>query len=352
MIDQPSSKISESPVSDNFVDALAAARNGDTNAFSQLTEKYRLELLAHCYRMMGSIEDAEDLVQETFLRAWRRIETYEGRASFRAWLYKIATNASLDALARLPRRTLPIEEEESGGGVVAEQAPGSEPAWVEPFPDAWLTPHSTGPEARYDAYESISLAFLVALQLLSPRQRTMLILADVMDWAIAEIADLLGISLSAATSLLHRARETMKQRNQSGKLHPSKIGIPNDQTRHLLDRYARAWESADLKEIISLLADDAIFPMPPMPVAVLGKQAMLTLYTESILAGDARGRWKLVPIRANGQPGFAFYRLDEGTHQHRAFALQVLTIEKGLVVNATTFGFPALFQYFDLPAGL
>ena len=162
---------------------------------------------------------------------------------------------------------------------MAEQASGSEPAWVEPFPDAWLAASSAGPEARYDAYESISLAFLVALQILPPRQRTVLILADVMDWAIADIADLLEISLSAATSLLHRARETMKQRNQSGKLHRSRMGIPNDQTRQLLDRYARAWESADLDGIIALLADDAIFPMPPMPAAVLGKQAMVALYT-------------------------------------------------------------------------
>ncbi len=223
--------VSESLLSEDFLHSLAAARNGDRDAFSHLTEPYRLELRAHCYRMLGSIEDAEDLVQETFLRAWRRLETYEGRASFRAWLYKIATNASLDALERLPRRILPIEEEDSGGGGAAEQASGSEPAWIEPFPDAWLAASSAGPEARYDAYESISLAFLAALQILSPRQRTALILADVMDWTVAEIADLLEISLSAATSLLHRARETMKQRNQSGKLHPSRMAIPDDQTR-------------------------------------------------------------------------------------------------------------------------
>jgi RNA polymerase sigma-70 factor (ECF subfamily) len=278
------------------------------------------------------------------------LETYEGRASFRAWLYKIATNASLDALERLPRRTLPLEDGDSGGGKLAEQSSDGEIAWLEPFPDAWLSPNSTGPEGRYDAYESISLAFLVALQILPPRQRTALILADVMDWAITEIADVLGISLSAATSLLHRARETMKQRNQSGKLYLSKIALPNDQTRQILDRYARAWESADLDGIIALLADDAIFPMPPMPTAVLGKQAMIALYTGSILAGDARGRWKLVPLRASGQPGFAFYCLDEATQKYLAFAIQVLTIEKGLVTNATTFGFPALFAYFGLPA--
>jgi RNA polymerase sigma-70 factor (ECF subfamily) len=258
-------------------------------------------------------------------------------------LYKIATNASLDAVERLPRRILPIEEGDSGALVVAE------PAWIEPYPDAWLAASNASPEVRYDIYESISLAFLVALQILPPRQRIVLILADVMDWKISEIADLLEISLSAATSLLHRARVTMKQRNQFGKLHRSRMGIPDDQTRQLLDQYARAWESADLDGIIALLADDAIFPMPPMPAAVLGKQAMVALYKESILAGDAHGRWKLVPISANGHPGFAFYCLDEATNHHHAFALQVLTIENGLVVNAITFGFPALFQYFNLP---
>ena len=234
--------------------------------------------------------------------------------------------------------------------LAGEQSGRSEPAWIEPFPDLWLSATSASPEARYDIFESISLAFLVALQILPPRQRTVLILADVMEWTVKDIADVLDISVSAATSLLRRARVTMKERNQSGKLNRSKIGVPTDsQTRQLLDQYARAWESADLDGIIAMLADDAIFPMPPMLPAILNKQAMITLYKDVILTGDARGRYKLVPIRANGQPGFAFYRLDESTRHHKAFALQELTIENGLVINATTFGFPALFHYFNLP---
>jgi RNA polymerase sigma-70 factor, ECF subfamily len=347
-----SSEISAALLAEDFKQILASARGGNSDAFSRLTEPYRLELRAHCYRMMGSLEDAEDLVQETFLRAWRRLETYQGRASFRAWLYKIATNASLDALERQPKRVLSLEADNSEGVLAAEQAVGNEPAWIEPFPDLWLSATSAGPEARYDAYESISLAFLVTLQILPSRQRIVLILADVMDWAIAEIANILDISVSATTSLLRRARVTMKERNQSGKLFLSKIGIPDNQTRQILDQYAHAWESADLDGIIALLADDAIFPMPPMLPSVLRKQAMIALYTDVILAGDTGGRWKLVPIRANGQPGFAFYRLDEETHLHQAFALQVLTIEDGLVVSVTTFGFPALFPYFGLPANL
>jgi len=348
-----SREISEALLSEKFDRALSAARSGDSDSFSQLTEPYRLELVAHCYRMMGSIEDAEDLVQETFLRAWRRLETYQGRASFRAWLYKIATNVCLDALENLPRRVLTLEAENSDGVLTAEQSGGSEPAWIEPFPDLWLSATSAGPEARYDTYESISLAFLVALQILPPRQRTVLILADVMDWAVKEIADVLGISVSAATSLLRRARVTMKERNQSGNLNRSKIGVPADsQIRQLLDQYARAWESADLDGIIAMLADDAVFPMPPMMPAILNKPAMVALYKDVIFTGDARGRYKLVPIHANGHPGFAFYRLDESNHHHKAFALQELTIENGLVINATTFGFPALFHYFNLPENL
>ena len=344
-----SSEISTALLAEDFEPTLAAARGGNSDAFSRLTEPYRPELRAHCYRMLGSLEDAEDLVQETFLRAWRRLETYQGRASFRAWLYKIATNASLDALEHLPRRVLSLEAEHSEGVLAAE----SEPAWIEPFPDLWLSATSASPEARYDASESISLAFLVALQILPPRQRTVLILADVLDWAVAEIADVLGISVSATTSLLRRARVTMKERNQSGKLCRSKVGVPADgQTRQLLDQYARAWESADLDGIIALLAGDAIFPMPPMLPDILNKQAMVALYKDVILSGDARGRYRLVPIHANGQPGFAFYRLNEHTQRHEAFALQELTIENGQVVNATTFGFPALFPYFNLPAQL
>ena len=306
------SEISEPIRAEEFVHSLASARSGNAEAFSRLTEPYRGELRAHCYRMIGSLEDAEDLVQETFLRAWRHIDTYAGRASFRAWLYKIATNASLDALERLPRRTLPLETE------AAEQAPGGAPAWVEPFPDAWRAPTSASPEARYDAYESISLAFLVALQILPPRQRTVLIFADVLDWPMSEIAGVLGISLSAATSLLHRARVTLKQRNAAGKLDRSRLGFPNDQARRLLDRYARAWESADLDGIIALLADDALFPMPPMPFPIQGKQAMAAFYTAHVFNGDARGRWKLLPIQASAQPGFAFYRLDDATRKYHA----------------------------------
>jgi len=345
-------EIAKNLSSNDIASSLAAARGGDPQSFSILTEPYRHELITHCYRMLGSIEDAEDLVQETFLRAWRRLETYEGRASFRAWLYKIATNACLDALEHLPKRTLPIEMGNPSDPSAPLLMPPIESIWVEPYPDEWLAPASSSPEARYDAYESISLAFLVALQSLTPRQRTVLILADVLDWPVAEISNALGISISASTSLLHRARATMKQRNVSGGLDRARIGMPDEQTRQLLDRYASAWESADIDGIIALLAEDAAFPMPPLPVWYQGRAAIRTLIAGTILFGEANGRWKLLPIRTNGQPGFAFYRIDELTQKYHPFALQVLTIDKGMISDATTFGFPTLFQYFGLPSVL
>jgi RNA polymerase sigma-70 factor (ECF subfamily) len=331
---------------------LTAARGGDKDAFSLLTEPHRLELMTHCYRMLGSLEDAEDQVQETFLRAWRRLETYQERASFRAWLYKIATNACLDALQGKAKRILPLELPGPSDLAAALPAPVLEPVWIEPYPDEWIAPTHSNPEARYDSYESVSLAFLAALQVLPPRQRIVLILADVMDWPMAEIADTLETTISSATSLLHRARVTMKQRRIPEGKDMARMKMPADQTRELLDRYVRAWESADIQGIISLLADNATFPMPPLPFWVQGKQAISELLSSNILAGEGQGRWKLIPVHANGQLGFAFYRMDETMQSYIPFAMQILTIADGLVSDVTTFGMPALFGYFRLPQKL
>ena len=331
---------------------LAAARSGDKDAFTILTEPHRLELMTHCYRMLGSIEDAEDQVQETFLRAWRRLETYQERASFRAWLYKIATNACLDAMQRQPKRLLPLELPGPGDPGAPLPAPILDPVWIEPFPDEWIAPSVANPEARYDSYESVSLAFLAALQVLPPRQRIVLILADVMDWPMGEIADTLKTTISSVTSLLHRACLTMKQRHIPEGKDMARMKMPAAQTREVLDRYVHAWESADIQGIISLLSDTATFPMPPLPFWVQGKQAVAELISRNILAGEGRQRFKLVPLQANGQPGFAFYWVDEATRTYHAYALQVITIEDGLLSDVTTFGMPALFGYFQLPAVL
>ncbi len=190
---------------------LYAARAGDASAFEALIEPHRHELLVHCYRIMGSPQDAEDLVQETFLRAWRRLNTYEGRSTFRAWLYKIATNACLDALAHHPRRTLPPNSYPAEEPQSSKSAPTFEPIWLEPFPDELMAPTDVAAESRFEARESIRLSFLLALQILPPRQRCVLILSDVLDWHPRELADMLGTSTASVNSLLHRARWTLKK---------------------------------------------------------------------------------------------------------------------------------------------
>jgi len=340
---QPSSGI---PAAAQF---LPAALAGDSAAFESLTEPYRRELLAHCYRILGSLEDAEDLVQETLLRAWKRLNTYEGRASLRAWLYKIATNACLDALARRPRRGLPPGLYPQADPHAPLPAPVTEPVWLEPFPDELLAPAEATPEARIERRESISLSFLAALQNLSPRQRCVLILSDVLDWHAGELADMLGASLSSVNSLLHRARATLK------KVYPSRheqtsTSLPSDPlTRALLERYLHAWESADVDEIISLLIEDTTFAMPPLPLWLRGRSAIRAFIVAGILDGAARGRWHLQPLRANGAPGFAWYLKDADQHKYKAYAIQTLTLSEERISSITTFLQPALFRFFNLP---
>lgn len=343
----PSRRLAEVEV---YSDDLAAALAGDPGAFASLTEPFRKELLTHCYRILGSLEEAEDQVQETFLRAWRRLETYQGRASLRAWLYKIATNACLDALHRLPKRSLPVEHYPPADPSRPPEPPVTEPVWIEPFPDGLLAPVETSPEARYEARESISFAFLIALQELPPRQRCALILAEVLDWGAAEIAKILDVSDSAVNSLLYRARLTLKQRYQrEGALKPKPAG---ERLAQLLERYLRAWEAADIDGIVSLLTDEATFPMPPLPSWYRGRDAIRAFIQATSLAGEAAGRWKLLPIRANGLPGFAFYLRQVDTVKYLPFALQVLTFEGDQISDVTTFGTPGLFPAFSLPPEL
>jgi RNA polymerase sigma-70 factor (ECF subfamily) len=332
--------------------ALAAALGGDPAAFAVLTDPFRRELMAHCYRMLGSLQDAEDLVQETFLRAWRRLETYEGRASFRAWLYKISTNACLDVLERRPRRSLPITVCDPTDPQAALPAPVFEPVWLDPYPDELLVSLEANPEALYEKREKISLAFMVALQVLPPRQRCVLILSDVLDWGPAEIADLLDITLSAANSLLYRARKMISRSETSRGRSTSHRTEREAQSHPLLERYLRAWEDADIAGIVSLLTEDATFPMPPLPVWYQGRAAIGAFISATILTGQARGRFRLLPVRANGQPGFAFYQLSEPGGKYQAYVIQVLSIQGDLVSDATTFGFPYLFKFFNLPEKL
>lgn len=334
-------------VDDALARRLAAARAGGREEFEALAEPYRRELVTHCYRMLGSFHDAEDMAQETFLRAWRRLDSYEGRGSFRAWLYKIATNVCLDALDRRPRRVLPPALRPASSPSETPMPPVSEPIWLEPFPDELLAPGESTPEARYDAHESITLAFLTALQLLSPRQRAVLILCDVLEWSAKETAGILEMSLSAANSILHRARAALAK-HYTSRWHWDRGGMLDPEERALLGRYVSAWEALDIDALVSLIKEDANLTMPPLPLWYQGRLAIRDFFAANLFTPDMKGRLYMRPLTANGQPAFAWYLRDETSGAYHAYVLQVLTLEAGLIAEMNTFGFPDLFPRFGL----
>ena len=294
---------------------LEAALAGDQEAFQQLTDPYRRELLVHCYRMLGSFEDAEDMLQETLLRAWRRLDSFAGRASLRAWLYKISTNASLDALDSRRARALPQTAYPSAEPGAAFPGPILEPIWIEPLPDALVDERPTAnPEARYDALESVTLAFLAALQNLPGRQRAVLILRDALGWSAAEAAETLDMTEAAVNSALQRARAGLQQ--PDGGLRPRAAGRADDDlTASLLARYVAAWEMADAPALVALLREDIVLTMPPLPVWYQGRAAIQWFLEAQLFSGQAAGRFRLAAARANGCPAFAVYQADDcGAH--------------------------------------
>jgi RNA polymerase sigma-70 factor (ECF subfamily) len=331
---------------------LPALRAGDERAFQRLTDRYRRELLVHCYRMLGSFHDAEDVLQETLLRAWRGLESFEGRSALRPWLYKIATNACLDVLASRRRRALPNSTHLPADAGTPMPAPVVEPLWLEPIPDTLIDLRpGVNPEAHFDAYESVTLAFLATLQTLPARQRATLILRDVLGWKATEVAELLETSVAAVTSALQRARASMKS-YQAGRTTSDSSADP-EQTAALLSRYVDAWQAADAAGLVALLREDALITMPPLPLWYRGRATIQWFFEAQLFAGDARDRFRLVATRANGSPAFATYQRDEaGTYRLGAF--QVLTIVDGRV--AEIHDFLAMgdqrFPDFELPAAL
>jgi RNA polymerase sigma-70 factor (ECF subfamily) len=317
---------------------VAAALTGDHAAFDRLTTPYRRELLVHCYRMLGSVEDAEDVLQETLLRAWRRLASFEGRAPLRAWLYKIATHTALNAVDSRRRRCLPTATHTPADPHAPLLAPNHEILWLEPLPDALLPASSASPEAIYDTHESVTLAFLAALQHLPGRQRAALILRDVLGWQATEVAELLDMSVIAVNSALQRARETMKARRPAlvtGAIAPA----TDERTAALLARYVQAWEAADTALLATLLRDDAVLTMPPSPTWYSGRSAIGKYVMTQLFAGQPRGGYRLAPTRANGSPAFGCYRRD-AAGVYRPAGLQVLTIIGDQI--AAMHAFPAL----------
>jgi RNA polymerase sigma-70 factor (ECF subfamily) len=316
-----------------------------SDEFAQLADPYRDELLAHCYRMLGSVHDAEDQVQETLLRAWRSYGDFEGRSSMRTWLHRIATNTCLRALETRSRRPLP-----SGLGAPAEDADGPVPVpnldvpWLQPFPAAAYGRGADDPAAVVTARSSMRLALIAALQYLPPRQRAVLILRDVLGWHAAEVADLLGTSTASANSALQRARA------QIASLAPAEDDIlePDDpKVRELLARYANAFETADVAELTELLRTDAVLEMPPMAIWFAGRDQVSKFLARRVLVQP--GQFAMMPALANGQPSVAAYERGADGHYH-AHAIQVLTVRAGLISRITSFNDGGLFAAFGLPA--
>lgn len=342
--------------SDAKVDDLAvlkAVRSGDEAAFGALAERYRRQLHVHCYRMLGSFDDAEDLVQETMLRAWRARARFEGRSSFRRWLYQIATNACLNVLERAPKRiTAPdVVAPTDNPRTAPKWAP--EMPWMQPYPDALLepvAPHETEPEEVLISKETIELVYLAAIQHLPPRQRAVLILRDALDWSAKETADLLDMSLASVNSALHRARTTMRAELPGRDSKPTRAASPTDQERPVLQRFMDAFERADAAALTNLLREDARLTMPPALMWFDGRDSMMGLYRQ-LLGPDAFGDFRMVATSANRQPAAIAYLRARGKKEFRLAGLNVLRIERGLIVEVTSFR-PDLCSAFALPPRL
>jgi RNA polymerase sigma-70 factor, ECF subfamily len=320
-------------------------------AFAALFERHRRELQVHCYRMLGSFEDSEDLVQEAFLRAWRKRASFgsgEG-SSFRAWLYRIATNACLDVLRGRPRRVLPPQVATAGD----PNAPPSPPAdlpWLQPYPDRLLEPISApedDPGAVIVAKETIELAFIAAIQHLPPRQRAVLILRDVLGWPAKDMASLLEVSVASVNSALQRARATLRDHLPERRTEWAPSSGPSEAERELLRRYVQAHERADPDALAELLREDARLTMPPHPVWYDGREAILIASRKGF--DPEFGRLRSRVAGANRQPAVGHYLRPPGESEYRALALDVLWVESGRVAEINSFVFPELFPAFGLP---
>ncbi len=329
-------------------DLLSRARAGDGEAFRELAESHRRELQVHCYRMLGSLQDAEDAVQDTMLAAWQGIGGFtEERASLRTWMYKIATNRCLNARRAASRR--PAREWDVSKFGTPVPTPRDEAVWLQPFPDALIEgaiDRRLGPEARYEQSEAISLAFVTALQLLPPRQIAVLILRDVLGFRASEVAEMLEVTVQSVNSALKRARASLQRRPPAvGDQPPPAAGSPGEDA--IVAVFARAWESADLDALVALLTDDVFIAMPPEPFGYEGRDNVARYCARQFGAGR---RFDLVPTRANGQPAFGAYLRDPAGIRH-ATGFYVLTLAGDRIRGMTRFD-NSVLPWFGLPRSL
>jgi RNA polymerase sigma-70 factor (ECF subfamily) len=315
--------------------------------FERLVEPHLAALRAHCYRMLGSMPDAEDALQETLLRAWRGLPRFEGRSSLRSWLYRIATNVCLRMIERRPKRVLPVDYGPPGDPHDPPEAPLVEALWLDPYADEAVEDARASPEARYEQREAVELAFIAALQHLPARQRAVLLLRDVLGFAPGEIAAALDATPASVYSALQRAHRAVEERLPARSQQATLRSLGERRLRELVERYVAAWEAGDVAAITAMLADDASFAMPPTRSWYRGRAAIGAFLALCPLAGP---RWRLVPVGANGQPAFGFYVAREAGGTHVAHGIEVLTLdEDALITDVTTFHDPGAFARFGLP---
>jgi RNA polymerase sigma-70 factor, ECF subfamily len=328
---------------------VSAARAGDEDAFARLVEPHRKALHAHCYRMLGSVADAEDALQDALLNAWRGLAKFEGRSSLRSWLYTIATNACLRAIERRPKRVLPIDYAPAADPHDGLAEPLVESVWVEPYPDdaVGLEDGPAGPEARYEQRESVELAFIAALQHLPARQRAVLILRDVLGFSARETAATLETSPPAVDSALQRAHKAVDERLPERSQQAVLGSLDDRELREIVDRYVNAFERNDVDAVVDMLAIDGAFTMPPVPTWYRGREAVAAFLSDHVLAGDKR--WRLVPARVNGQLAFGNYRWHEARSIFEPRSLSVLTLGREGIAEITTFLGPEMMPRLGLP---
>jgi RNA polymerase sigma-70 factor (ECF subfamily) len=321
----------------NERELLDKARAGGEDAFGRLVEPYRGELHAHCYRMLGSVHDAEDSLQDALIRAWRGLARFEERSSLRSWLYTIATNTCLNAIAKRPKRVLPIDYGPASDPHDAPGEPIVESVWLEPYPDEMLGLEDglAAPEARYEQRESVELAFIAALQHLPANQRAVLILREVLGFSAKEVAQSLDTTVASVNSALQRARVSVEERVPEQTQQATLRSLGDDAVRDLVARYVDAWEKCDVEAFAAMLAEDATFAMPPLASWYQGREGIRQWAVGWPLSGA--WRWRAVFVHANGQPALGFYAWDDEAQAHLPFALNVLSFRGSLVSDVTAF---------------
>jgi RNA polymerase sigma-70 factor (ECF subfamily) len=316
---------------------LDTARAGDESAFAKLIEPYRGQLHAHCYRMLGSVHDAEDALQEVSLRAWRGLGRFEGRSSLRSWLYTIATNTCLNQIEKRPKRVLPVDYTGAADPHGGPGEPVVESIWVEPYPDELIGVDDdlAGPEARYEQREAVELAFVAALQLLPANQRAVLIFREVLGFSAQESADALDTTVASVNSALQRARKAVEEHTPDQSQQETLRSVGDERIRELVERYLEAWERNDVDTVMEMLAEDATFAMPPLASWFGGEESIRIFLEGWPMSGT--WRWRALPVRANGQPALAFYIWDEDQAAYMPFALNVLTFRGERISDVTAF---------------